>query len=362
MLLAHAWVLGPCALAPDRAVLSDGDGAMPASAAPVTSASALSTISLEVRQIATAAAIERPTPAAAPGGAVRTTLARSMPLREQMPVPMPMPMALSIPEPGRPAPAEPPDDADIASAAAAVAAGPPGGVPSAAAPPTYATAPPPSFDLHYDVRRGPAEGRAQIRWRVHDDGRYLLEMRGSGAAGAAGTPVAMAALTPHWTSRGTLDADGIAPERFAVSRRGRERHAANFRRDAGIVSFAGPARTWPLVGGAQDRLSWIVQLASVLQADPARAAEGAQISMMVVGAHGDAGLWTFTVQQQVAVEGPGGEPLHAWQLLRESTHAHDPQVQVWLAPSLHHLPVRVRLTLPRNGESTEMRLSALQFP
>jgi len=105
-----------------------------------------------------------------------------------------------------------------------------------------------------------------------------------------------------------------------------------------------------------------VQVAAVLQADPARAVPGARLSMMVVGAHGDAGLWTFTVQEQVVLEGPGGEALPAWQLRRESSHAHDPQVQVWLAPALHHLPLRVRLTQPRTGESTEMRLRALQAP
>lgn len=229
-------------------------------------------------------------------------------------------------------------------------------LPPSPAPPTYRTAPPPSMDLKYEVRRGGYSGDALITWRIDADGHYALEMQGTGAVGAP------AALTPHWTSRGTLDAEGLAPERFAVSRRGRERHAANFRRDVGIVSFAGPARTWPLAAGAQDRLSWMVQLAAIFQAEPALATAGMQISMMVVGAHGDASLWTFTVQMPVIVAGPGGEALPAWQLHRESAHAHDPQVQVWLAPSMHHLPVRVRLTLPRSGESTEMHLRALQAP
>jgi hypothetical protein len=302
-----------------------------------------------VRQIAPAAGAEHQPRAAAP---TRVLPVRSTPAEAQ-------PVSAPAPRPGL---AAPPEDADLPSAAGTAAALTPAAPTSPAPPPTYPTVPPPSIDLHYEVRRGQVEGRARIRWRVDGDGRYVLEMQGFAASGEPGTPAAAAALTPHWTSRGTLDGDGIAPERFAVSRRGRERHAANFRRDAGIVSFAGPSRTWPLLAGAQDRLSWIVQLASVLQADPARAAAGARISMMVVGAHGDAGLWTFTVQQQVSVEGPGGETLSAWQLLRESTQVHDPQVQVWLAPSLHHLPVRLRLTLPRSGESTDMRLRTLEGP
>jgi len=220
-------------------------------------------------------------------------------------------------------------------------------------PPTYRTAPPPPVTLTYAVRRGDAEGTALVRWQVDAAGRYLLEMLGSGA-----TP----ALTPHWTSRGSLDTDGVAPERFAVSRRGRERHAANFRRDAGLVSFAGPARTWPLLAGAQDRLSWMVQLAAVLEANPALAAAGERISMMVVGAHGDAGLWTFTVQPMTMADGPAGEALPVWPLRREAGPVHDPLVEVWVAPALHHLPVRVRLTLPSNGESTDLRLRALEAP
>lgn len=229
--------------------------------------------------------------------------------------------------------------------------------------PTYRTTAPTSVTLHYEVLRGEAQGAARLTWRVDTSGRYELELRGPSedATRRPATP-ALAALTPHWTSRGALDADGIAPERFTVSRRGRERHAANFRREAGIVSFAGPARTWPLVAGAQDRLSWMLQLAAVLQADPALAAEGRQISMMVVGAHGDAGVWTFTVLAAAAVEGPDGAPTAAWHLQRDARHAHDPQVQVWLAPALQHLPVRLRLTLARSGESTEFRLRALQTP
>jgi hypothetical protein len=167
---------------------------------------------------------------------------------------------------------------------------------------------------------------------------------------------------PQWSSRGQLDAAGLAPERFAVSRRGRERHAANFQRDQGLVSFAGPTRTWPLAAGAQDRLSWIVQLASILQAQPELAQPGAPISMMVVGAHGDAAVWTFVVQGPEVIGGPQGEPMATVRLHRAARAAHDPQVEVWLAPSLHHLPVRLRLMPGAARESTEWRLRALQAP
>jgi hypothetical protein len=218
--------------------------------------------------------------------------------------------------------------------------------------------------LHYAVSRDGRTGAARLDWRRGEDGRYEIELRA--AAEAPGLPqgasAPSSALTPHWTSRGAFDAAGIAPERFAVARRGRERHAANFQREAGIVSYAGPARTWPLAEGAQDRLSWMIQLAAVLQANPELGSAGAEVSMMVVGAHGDADVWTFTVVGAETVDGPGGETLDTLLLQREARHAHDPQVQVWAAPRLHHLPVRLRLTRRGGGESTEFRLRALQVP
>jgi len=354
--LAHGWVLGIWATRdPDGPALSVDSG---------PAAARLAAVSVQVRQIA-AAPLDEPRPT---GETAARVMAEALPARPGPTSPgaarspaldAPRPQAGDHAPAAAPAPSaeSPPGDVDppvVPAMQPSLPGSPP--PPSSPAPPTYRTAPPPSMDMKYEVRRGGYAGDARITWRIDVDGRYTLEMQGTGAAGAP------ASLTPHWTSRGALDADGVAPERFAVSRRGRERHAANFRRDAGIVSFAGPARTWPLAAGAQDRLSWIVQLAAVLQAEPALAAAGTQISMMVVGAHGDAGLWTFTVQRQVVVEGLGGEAVPAWLLHRESDHAHDPRVQVWLAPSLHYLPVRLRLTLPRSDESTEMHLRALQAP
>jgi hypothetical protein len=229
----------------------------------------------------------------------------------------------------------------------------------------YPTQLPPPLTLHYAVTRGAAEAEARLTWR-HADGRYEIELRSSLDAapgrrrGAAAAPKPLAALTPHWTSRGVFDEAGVAPERFAVARRGRERHAANFRREEGIVSFSGPAQTWPLAAGAQDRLSWMVQLAAVLQADAALAAPGTRISMLVVGAHGDAEVWTFEVLGSDTLAGQSGETIAALRLRREARFAHDVHVEAWLAPALHHLPARLKLS--RRGESTEFALRALQPP
>ncbi len=45
--------------------------------------------------------------------------------------------------------------------------------------------------------------------------------------------------------------------------------------------------------GTQDRLSWMLQLAAIVEAAPERHGPGARVSMFVVGARGDADVWTF---------------------------------------------------------------------
>jgi hypothetical protein len=106
--------------------------------------------------------------------------------------------------------------------------------PSGAAPaveaPVYATRLPPAGTWHYRLQRGAVVGHAELRWSREADERYELQLQGS----VAGVTLL------EWSSQGRLDAAGIAPERFAVRRRGRDRQAANFQRDAAKITS--PAR------------------------------------------------------------------------------------------------------------------------
>jgi hypothetical protein len=279
-------------------------------------------------------------------------------------------------------------DAELADETWAIATPPPAGQ----VVPTYRTTWAPASSLSYSVRRGAAQGQLQLNWApVAEQGRYELALRSHSWVGARGQPVKDPPM--QWTSKGQFDAAGLAPERFTVARRGRERHAANFQRDKGLVTYAGPAAQWPLAAGMQDRLSWMLQLGAILQAQPALAAPGQQVHLWVVGAHGDAAVWTFTVAsanaeshtppavlspptatphngpaQQASLARPlpeGGAlaPTAGTVLLRrEATHAHDSQVQVWLDPARHHLPVRVVFRQQASAQSTELWLHTLQAP
>lgn len=232
-----------------------------------------------------------------------------------------------------------------ADAAADATAGP------AAALPVYATRLPPPMRLRYALQRGAAAGEAQLDW--HRDGQQyalLLQrtLQGRALEGAR--------------SRGSIDADGVAPERLAALRAGREARAANFRRDVQRISYSGPTHQHPLWPGAQDRLSWMIQLPAVLEANPALRRPGARITLFVAGTGGDAEAWHFDVAGAEPLALPAGPVSAALRLVREPARPYDQRIDVWLDPARAHLPVQVRLqTVPGPQDAaTEWRLAAAE--
>jgi hypothetical protein len=121
----------------------------------------------------------------------------------------------------------------------------------------------------------------------------------------------------------------------------------------GKITYSGPDVKHPLIPGTQDRLSWMVQIAAIGNADPQRVTPGKRISMFVTGARGDADVWSFQVigTENVAI---GGASVPAIKLLREPRKANDTRVEVWLDPQLHYLPVRARLTSSPDNETLEL--------
>ena len=215
-------------------------------------------------------------------------------------------------------------------------------------PPVYATHLPPPARLQYTVRRGGVTGTTQLDW-ARDDGRYRLSLQGH----------LIAAPQAAWISQGLLDAAGVAPERYSENRRGRELRAANFQRDAGRISFSGPGHEFALPAGAQDRLSWLIQLGAVLAANPDLTHPGAEIRVFVVGTRGDGETWLFTVQAQESLDLPGGRVEGAVHLYREPRRPYDTHADIWLDPARHYLPVRLQLRVRATGEGTLLELRDL---
>ncbi|MBE0547856.1 MAG: DUF3108 domain-containing protein, partial [Rubrivivax sp.] len=210
---------------------------------------------------------------------------------------------------------------------------------------------PPAATLRYALRRGTSSGQAELRWRPAD-GRYLLALDSTGPGGQRLGSI----------SQGGLGATGIAPERYTEGRSGREARAVNFQHEAGRITFSGPSLHYPLLPGAQDRLSWMLQLPAVMAAEPALRAPGSEVLMFVAGTRGDAEVWVFTVLASQTVHTPGGPVADALHLRRQPRRPYDTQVDVWLDPARHHLPVRLHLLLQPAGSSVEFVLEQHTVP
>ncbi|MDQ6629891.1 MAG: DUF3108 domain-containing protein [Pseudomonadota bacterium] len=203
-----------------------------------------------------------------------------------------------------------------------------------APPPTYRTALPAPATMHYEVRRGFLRGTGEIRWQRSADGYELrLEARIAG----------LTLLTQ--TSQGTVDATGLAPVRFLDQRARRAPQAANFRRDSDNITFSGPATVWPLLAGTQDQLSWMIQLAGIVAAEPERATEGGRIAMVIVGARGDAAVRTLRFAGRETVETASGA-VAALKFVVDGRSTYDASYEIWLDPAHGYLPAHATR---RNG-------------
>lgn len=214
--------------------------------------------------------------------------------------------------------------------------------------PLYPTRPPPPATLRYALAQtgvaSAATGSAELEWRCEAAGFSLrLAMAVDGRA------------PREWRSTGGFDAAGVAPLRLVERERGRDRRGLRFDRDAGRVHFSAAPGAPAVARGAQDRWSWIAQLAAIAEAQAARGPPPDHWDLQVAGLRGDVERWTFRVL-------PPGDPppelrgndvstsarrasalLH---VLRAPAQPYDLRIEAWLAPSLHHLPAGLRMSTP----------------
>ena len=288
-------------------------------------------LTLQVRSVPLAATVRLPVPPVAPPAAPRALTAvgevRAVPRHDR---PAGPPATSERVEPSVP------DDALVLPP---VNVAPAATVDAVVDIPVYATQLPPAGQWRYRLQRGLAVGEAELRWMPQSEARYELHLEGR-----------VAGLTLlDWVSQGQLDAAGVAPDRFAVRRRGRDRQAANFQREAAKITFSGPTIELPLLPGAQDRLSWMIQLPAIVAAAPERFVAGTSVVLFVAGARGDADVWTFAVQGLESV----GATL-ALKLVREPRRPYDTRAEVWLDPADHYLPLRAVQTPSGGGAALEL--------
>jgi hypothetical protein len=194
---------------------------------------------------------------------------------------------------------------------------------------------------HYRLRQSGQDGEAVLDWRPEADGRYSLRLT---------RQVGERAL-PAWESLGHTGSGGLAPERFALQRGGQDRQAVNFDTEGRRISFSASPAQLELPEGAQDRLSWWLQLAALVQAAPA---PGGRWRVWVASPRGELREWVFEAVD-AAPEDAG--TLH---LRRQTLGPYDPGIELWLDPARGYWPIRLRQGDPET-RGFEIRLDAVNF-
>ena len=94
----------------------------------------------------------------------------------------------------------------------------------------------------------------------------------------------------------------------------------------------------------------MLQLAAMIAGEPARYPAGTTIAIQTASTR-DAEPWVFTVEGPEQLQLPGGA-VAGLKLTRLPRREFDQKVELWLAPAMDYVPVRVRLTNP-NGDSVD---------
>lgn len=203
---------------------------------------------------------------------------------------------------------------------------------------------PPSGELQYDTfYNGMQNTPGTIHWQT--DGRaYSLYVS---------MPVPF--VGPYtYESRGRVDAFGIAPQRYVETRGRRPPDFAIFNRETRQIVFTGTPNSLALPDGAQDRFSMLMQLAGLVGGDPDAYRPGVTREFFVVDR--DSGeTWPITTIGDETISTGVGR-LDARHFMRLPRREGDTRrIDIWLAPSLGWLPVRMVQTEP-NGAQIELLL------
>lgn len=197
-----------------------------------------------------------------------------------------------------------------------------------------------AFDVSGQAKRFNYSASAELLWQ-HDGSRYEARQEISAFLVGSRSQSSVGQITPQ----------GLQPERFAD--RSRSERAAHFDHAQGRVTFSANTPQAALGPGAQDRLSVFIQLGAMLAADPGRFVPGTQVTLTTVSAR-SAERWSFSIEGQETLDLPAG-PTLAWKLQRLPRSDYDQKAELWLAPELGYMPVRIRLT-QANGDFADLRL------
>jgi len=200
--------------------------------------------------------------------------------------------------------------------------------------------------IQFAVTRGDhgfVVGRAVHRWR-HDGTRYEISNL-TETTGLAGLfrPVRMVQA-----SEGEVSGTTLQPREYRSERDGKLVDAARFDWPGGRVSYAGD-RTAPLVAGAQDMLSAFYQLGR-------QAVEGGVEMALTTGKKFETYRFVVLGEEKLTLRFGEVRTIH----LKSGGEPGRDATEVWLAPTLRGLPLKIRYT-DRNGDAFEQIAEEIEF-
>lgn len=182
-------------------------------------------------------------------------------------------------------------------------------------------------------------------------GEGVFEYRRQGDAYEIESSVtAIGIFEARQSSSGSVHADGLVPRRFTLQSSRRPPRSIDFDWAAKRVSFSHTGGSEPTRPQMQDRLSLMMQLAWRQRREP-----GASSIEMPVAGPRHASSYVFRSHGGEAVTVPAGR-FEAFKFERRKDDGDD-GLEIWLAPALCSLPVRLRFS-DDNGLVIEQRLTA----
>ncbi|ACB32540.1 conserved hypothetical protein [Leptothrix cholodnii SP-6] len=228
-------------------------------------------------------------------------------------------------------------------AASAVARAAPASAP--ASPQAGASAPLPAFSWPASTRlsykldgwyNGEVLGQAQVEWLRHGE-RYQVHLDVS--VGPSFAPL----VRRRMSSDGRITADGLAPQRYEQETTqiiGRDRRVQMAFSDTAIVLSNG--ERVPAQADVQDTASQFIQIIYLLTTRPALRQVGQSIEFgLALPKRVD--RWVYEVVERVVVETPLGPIPTLHVKPRRRAAPGNLTAQMWYAPSLQMLPVRIRI-------------------
>lgn len=218
-----------------------------------------------------------------------------------------------------------------------------------------ASAWPPSTRLSYRLTgnvRGPVYGQARVEW-LRAGTRYQVFLEASVG------PALLPFMTRRESSAGEITPAGLSPQRYEMETLVmlRDPRRSTIHMDAERVRFAGGLEL-PRPPGLQDAVSQFVQLTWLFTTQPQLLVPGGSVEWPLALSRRVL-LWTYDVQDVEALSTSAGEVAAVHLKPRRAAPPGDYTAEVWVAPGLQYLPVRI---LVRQNAETYIDLQLERLP